>query len=155
MHVIKDAIHGNIKLTELERSLLDTREMQRLRGIKQLALTYLVYPGANHTRFEHSLGTLHLTGEICESLGLGEGATRELRIAALLHDIGHGAFSHESDYFICKHLGETHESLAAGKLESNSIAQLLGREGILPSRIASLISGKELGSIISCISLGI
>ncbi|MFH0817577.1 MAG: HD domain-containing protein [Candidatus Micrarchaeota archaeon] len=149
MYIIKDSVHGNIKLTELERSLIDTKEMQRLRGIKQLALTNLVYLGANHTRFEHSLGAAHLTGEICESLGIGEKSSTELRAAALLHDIGHGAFSHESEYFLKKHLGETHESIARKKLESERISAHLEREGMKPKRIASLLCGEGPGVVIT------
>ena len=149
MYVIKDSVHGNIKLTVLERSIVDSPGMQRLRGIKQLGLTNLVYPGANHTRFEHSLGTLHLTGEICENIQLGEEESFELRAAALLHDIGHGAFSHESDYFLKKYLGETHESVAAKKLEEPDMARLLEKEGLRPARVASLICGKGLGAIIT------
>ena len=149
MYVIKDSVHGNIKLTDLERQLVDSREMQRLRGIKQLALTNLVYPGANHTRFEHSLGTAHLTGQICESIGLDEGISTELRVAALLHDIGHGAFSHESDYFLKKYLGESHESIAKKKLETGGIAEPLEKEGLGGSRIASLLMGKGLGTVIA------
>jgi uncharacterized protein len=149
MYVIKDSLHGNIKLREFERELIDTREMQRLRGIKQLALTNLVYLGANHTRFEHSIGTAHLTGRICEALGLSETETNELRAAALLHDIGHGAFSHESEYFIKKHLGETHETIAKEKLLSEGIMRILEREGMKPSRIASLLSGSDKGVVIT------
>jgi len=149
MYVIKDSVHGNIKLTCLERSIVDSPGMQRLRGIKQLGLTNLVYPGANHTRFEHSLGTVHLTGEICENIQLGEKESSELRAAALLHDLGHGAFSHESDYFLKKYLGETHESIAAKKLEEPCMARLLEKEGLRPARVASLICGKDLGAIIT------
>ncbi|MFH1447429.1 MAG: HD domain-containing protein [Candidatus Micrarchaeota archaeon] len=149
MYAIKDPIHSYIKLTDLERSFLDCPEVQRLRGIKQLALTNLVYPGANHTRFEHSLGTVHLTGEMCDRLSLEPTLTKELRIAALLHDVGHGAFSHESDYFLSKYLDETHESIAAQKLSSDSIAGLLEREGLQHSRIASLVNGKGAGILIT------
>ncbi|MFH1470927.1 MAG: HD domain-containing protein [Candidatus Micrarchaeota archaeon] len=149
MYVIKDSVHGNIKLTDLELELLDSREMQRLRGIKQLALTNLVYPGANHTRFEHSLGTVHLTGEMCESMDLSEMDEKELRIAALLHDVGHGAFSHESEYFLKKHLGETHESIAEGKIRSNGIAGPLKKAGVDPARISSLLKGEGLGVLIT------
>ncbi len=149
MYVIKDSVHGNIKLTELERLLVDSPGMQRLRGIRQLALTHLVYPGANHTRFEHSLGTAHLTGKICENAGIGGQAEAELRVASLLHDIGHGAFSHESDYFLKKHLGETHESIARKKLEHEGIASCLEKEGMDAPKIASLLEGRGQGVIIA------
>src|SRR4030042_1876366 len=105
MVVVKDAVHGNIKVAELERKLMDTAELQRLRGVKQLGMAYLVYPGANHTRFEHALGTMHIAGQFCEAMGLGDAETARLRAAALLHDVGHLAFSHESEAAFSKILG--------------------------------------------------
>lgn len=71
-----------------------SRPMQRLRGIKQLGLVDAVYPGANHTRLEHSLGTMHIAGRIAFHLGLDPGEVVKVRAAGLLHDVGHAAFSH-------------------------------------------------------------
>lgn len=97
---LRDPIHGFVFRTELEEKLIDTQVFQRLRGIHQLALARLVYPGAVHTRFDHSIGVMHVAGRLAEQL-LGEDSEepirKRVRIAALLHDIGHGPFSHVSE----------------------------------------------------------
>ena len=96
---ITDPIHKYIPITDLEKKLIDTEFFQRLRKIRQLAGAHLVFPSAQHTRFEHSIGAMHLAGLAAESL-LNKGYitckedVESLRIAALLHDIGHGPFSH-------------------------------------------------------------
>ncbi|MGH7863195.1 MAG: HD domain-containing protein [Candidatus Dormibacteraceae bacterium] len=74
--------------------------LQRLRNIRQLAMAYLVYPGALHTRFDHTLGVLQVTGKLCEALRIEDDATAILRLAALLHDVGHGPFSHVSEQIL-------------------------------------------------------
>ena len=83
---------------------MNTRPFQRLRRIRQLAMAHFVYPGALHTRFEHSIGAMHIAGRICQRLlGLkmiDEEQIRIVRLAALLHDIGHGPFSHVSDFLL-------------------------------------------------------
>jgi HD superfamily phosphohydrolase/uncharacterized protein YwgA len=95
MHkAIQDPIYGTIFPDELEWQLIRSSPVQRLKGIKQLGLVNLVYPGANHTRFEHSLGTMYMAGRIAQHLGLDEMDVRRVRIAGLLHDLGHAAFSH-------------------------------------------------------------
>ena len=104
--VMRDPVHGDVYLTAEEMTLLDTREMQRLRGIKQLGTANLVFHGAVHSRFEHSIGTLHVTSQIIEAinknaqldpkrcLGVRPEEERVIRIAALLHDITHVPFGH-------------------------------------------------------------
>ncbi|MHC1573913.1 MAG: hypothetical protein ACXQTJ_05675, partial [Candidatus Syntropharchaeales archaeon] len=67
---VRDPIYGFIEYDDKEEQIINTRVFQRLRGIKQLALASLVYPGAHHTRFEHSLGVMHLAGKIGSQLGL-------------------------------------------------------------------------------------
>ncbi|MDD1752487.1 MAG: HD domain-containing protein [Methanotrichaceae archaeon] len=91
---IHDPIYGAIYPDELEWLLIHSRPMQRLKGIKQLGLVDTVYPGANHTRFEHSLGTMHMAGLIAHQLGLAPEDVRKTRLAGLFHDLGHSAFSH-------------------------------------------------------------
>jgi HD superfamily phosphohydrolase len=91
---IRDPLYGFIGLNNTEKQLIDTPIFQRLRRIKQLSNTYLVYPGATHSRFEHSLGTLYLAQIVAKKLNLNEKDTYNLRLASLLHDIGHGPFSH-------------------------------------------------------------
>src|SRR5215831_10201524 len=96
---ITDPVHRHIGFTQVEKELFDSVVFQRLRRIRQLSGAHLVYPSAQHSRFEHSLGTMHVAGYAAESL-LAKGyvknvdSIQELRLAALLHDIGHGPFSH-------------------------------------------------------------
>ncbi|MCE9593306.1 MAG: HD domain-containing protein, partial [Planctomycetes bacterium] len=104
--VIRDPVHGDVYLTHEEISVLDTPEMQRLRGVKQLGSANFVYPGAVHTRFEHSIGTLHLAQKMIdainrsfadnsrECLGVSEAEARVIRMAGLVHDITHIPFGH-------------------------------------------------------------
>jgi hypothetical protein len=95
---IRDPIHTFISLDAEQAKIVDSPLFQRLRHIKQLALASLIYPGALHTRFEHSLGVFHVACEMLRRLGL-ENSTdaRAVRFAALLHDLGHGPFSHVSE----------------------------------------------------------
>ena len=94
--VVRDPVHGDIGLTREELAILDTPQMQRLRGVRQLGTAYLVYPGAQHTRFEHSLGTMHLVQAMVEAInrnralapgeliGVADDELRILRAAALV-----------------------------------------------------------------------
>ncbi len=92
--IIRDPVHGAISIDELERELILSRPMQRLKGIRQLGLVDAVYPGAAHSRFEHSLGCMHMAGRIAEHLDLSAEEVRMVRLAGLLHDLGHSALSH-------------------------------------------------------------
>src|SRR5262245_61985034 len=96
---VRDPVHGMIQLTDHEWAAVDTACFQRLRGIRELARTDLVYPGATHTRFEHSIGVCHVATRIAgaPNVRLGEDQTRIVGLAALLHDLGHGPFSHVSE----------------------------------------------------------
>ncbi len=105
MSILRDPVHGDIELSRDELRLVDTVEFQRLRGIKQLGSAAFVYPGATHTRFEHSLGTLHVCEQLllacnknaakaADCLHVSEVERRLLRTAALLHDVTHIPFGH-------------------------------------------------------------
>ncbi|MEB3755889.1 MAG: HD domain-containing protein [Desulfurococcales archaeon] len=106
---IRDPIHGYILFDKkLEKALIDHELVQRLRHIRQLQLTYLVYPGATHSRFSHSIGVMHLAGRFVDTLlsrldeeemgGFSKDSLVEsARILGLVHDIGHGPFSHAFD----------------------------------------------------------
>lgn len=94
---IRDPIHGFVDVYEQEARLLATPALQRLRRIRQLAFASLVYPGALHTRFDHSVGVMHVAGAMARALGLEPIDVDLVRIAALLHDVGHGPFSHVSE----------------------------------------------------------
>jgi len=109
--VIRDPIHGYIEIDELAIAILDTVEMQRLRRIRQLGFSYLVYPGANHTRFEHSLGTYYLMNVLLDRLEVVKEEERELLAASLIHDIGHGPYSHVTEPLMKKYTGKSHEEV--------------------------------------------
>lgn len=103
--VSRDPIHFEIHLYPLEILVTDTRIMQRLRFLSQLAGATVVYPGATHTRFAHSLGTMHLAGVYAQNLFSEPGKIRIVRLASLLHDAGHGPFSHQFDDAVYKRYG--------------------------------------------------
>jgi len=110
---IRDPIHGFMEFDEHEVRIINHPRFQRLRHIHQLAMAYLVYPGATHTRFEHSLGVCHIAGMLADRVGLDSCQRRRVRLAALLHDIGHGPFSHVSELI----LTACNENLAPGDME--------------------------------------
>ncbi|AEA46125.1 HD domain-containing protein [Archaeoglobus veneficus] len=130
---IRDPIHGFIHLNDAEKELINTEPFQRLRNIKQLGLTCYLYPGATHTRFEHSLGVMHVATQIVRSilnkhkvedlaeyLGLANpGHLKDrlettTRLAALFHDLGHPPFSHSSENLLKKE----HEEYSAEIIET-------------------------------------
>ncbi|HTX44244.1 MAG TPA: HD domain-containing protein [Methanocella sp.] len=147
MSPIRDPIHGYIEVTPYIEKLLDTRIVQRLRNVKQLGWTNLVYPGANHTRFEHSLGTYSLASRLGSELSGEE--RREIEIAALLHDIGHGPYSHDSEEIIERATRRKHDDVLF-LLESDEISAILEEYGVKPSAISNHIQGKtRIGQIIA------
>lgn len=101
---VRDPIHGFIKYDPTEEHIIGTMIFQRLRNIKQLALASYVYPGAHHTRFEHCLGTMHLADRISTKLGISGNRLSVIRLSALLHDVGHGPFSHVSEQVLENHV---------------------------------------------------
>lgn len=125
---MRDAIHGNIEFDETECKIINTPEMQRLRYIKQLDMAYLVFPGANHCRFEHSLGSMHVAKELISHI-YGDGE-KELSYVGLLHDIGHGPFSHLSEFVMEKYLKKNHEQIGEDVLVSSGIKDILEESGL-------------------------
>lgn len=105
---INDPVYGGIPVTELELKIIETPVFQRLRGLRQLAKVNYVFPGAEHSRFVHSLGVMYIMGLMTEHLlknnEIQEMDAIKMRVAALVHDIGHYPLSHlgESVYGYCK-----------------------------------------------------
>jgi HD superfamily phosphohydrolase len=147
MSPIRDPIHGYIEIKPYVERLLDTRIVQRLRNVKQLGWTNLVYPGANHSRFEHSLGTYYLASRLASELS--EHERMEIEIAALLHDIGHGPYSHDCEEVITKYTRRSHSDVRF-LLEKPEIAAVLEEFAVSPATIASQIDGKtRAGQIVN------
>jgi len=119
--IVRDPIHGDIKITGCLIDLLQTPEVQRLHNIKQLGFAHLVFPGAHHTRFEHSLGSCMIASQIADILSLNENEKTLLTCAAQLHDIGHGPFSHTLESILLQRFGVDHidltEKLILGKYD--------------------------------------
>ncbi|HEY6090399.1 MAG TPA: HD domain-containing protein [Gemmatimonadales bacterium] len=138
--VVRDPLWNNIRLEPEALAVIDTPAFQRLRYVRQLGHAFLVYPGATHTRFEHALGAYHLAGRVTQE--------RDVRLAALLHDIGHYPFSHALEEAGLPH----HETLAARHLETGPLAEALRRIGVATEQLLHLIQGTSkspLGSVIS------
>ncbi|KAK9501787.1 hypothetical protein O3M35_012458 [Rhynocoris fuscipes] len=103
---INDPVHGMLEIHPLCKAVIDTPEFQRLRFIKQCGISYFVYPGATHTRFDHSLGVCYLALKVVkrlnelESNAVSPEESLCIQLAGLCHDLGHGPFSHFWEYFV-------------------------------------------------------
>ncbi|HZW84352.1 MAG TPA: HD domain-containing protein [Nitrososphaerales archaeon] len=143
---IRDPVHGYVRLTEVERDLIDSPFVQRLRRIHQLAGSYLVYPGAVHTRFEHVVGAMHVAGQIAEQLSkesmMNEEQSQEIRIAALLHDVGHGPFSHMFEEVLAGKSDISHEEISQRIVRETSVKDVLTKNGYSAKKLSSLAVGK-------------
>jgi HD superfamily phosphohydrolase len=138
---IKDPVYGYIAITELEKAVIDTRVVQRLRRLRQLAGAEFVYPGANHTRFEHSVGAMHLAGLLGEKISVREEDIQGFRLAALLHDVGHGPFSHIFEHILSRS-NRTHEDITTWLIQKTELADVLTGAGIDPRDMSLLAVGK-------------
>ena len=141
MKIIKDPVHGYVEVEDFALSLLDSPALQRLRYIKQLGFSYLVYPGANHTRFEHSLGTMFLADVASRRFGLTDHDHTLVVAAALLHDIGHGPFSHASEPFIEMFLDRTHDDIEP--IVEEQAGDRLREWGIDSSELCAVVKGNH------------
>lgn len=146
---IKDPSHGFISLTDLQQDLIEQPELQRLAWIKQLGLTFLVYPGAHQTRLEHSLGASNLTRQISQNLELKEQDEKNLEATALLHDLGHAPFSHSIEPLMEKDHMEVTKEIIKGDIEvapeSGEIPHILDKHGLNPDEVANLVTGDREG----------
>ena len=159
--IVHDSVHGSIRLQGVFLKLLEAPELQRLHSIHQLGLAYLVYPGANHTRFEHSLGTFSVAGRICEGLGLEAEEASLVQCAALLHDVGHLPYSHTLEFVLHGQFGIDHAEISRRLIrgeqailsdedrkiigEGPSIAEILEKHGLPPKEVAGLLEGLVRG----------
>ncbi len=151
MTAIKDSVHGHVRLCPIAADLIDTPAFQRLRHIKQLSTVRLVYPSANHTRFEHSLGVYYLACQALEGLDLDPDTVAHVRAAALLHDVGHGPYGHQTEGVIRRLTGRDHDDVGWLLTDpEREICRVLERHGLDPERVASLIAGGEgVGALVS------
>ncbi len=144
---VRDPIHGYVGMTDVERHIIDTWPVQRLRGIKQLSIASVVYPGGDHTRFCHALGAMHVAGQIADALRRSVEISNDewqlVRLAGLVHDIGHGPFSHSYEEILVKHRGMNHEQMGKDVVKKSELADVLKECGFEPSELIELTFGKE------------
>ena len=160
-HEIRDAVHVFVRLDSHERKVLDSRPFQRLRHIHHLALTHLIYPGATHKRFEHSLGVMELAGrvydvitsasnrddrvkKVFEDLGDDQIAywRRTLRMAALCHDIGHLPFSHAAEEKLFPN-EYSHEKMTVDLIKSDEMRDIWN--DLIPPLVSDHIAKLAVG----------
>jgi HD superfamily phosphohydrolase len=143
---IKDPVHGYVYITEAEKNIIDSYPMQRLHRLRQLAGSEYVYPGANHTRFEHCLGVMYLADQVLVNPNISRMVSDEevdvCRISALLHDAGHGPFSHIFEHLLIKVLEKTHEDITSWIIERSEVGDKLSKMGFNPKEVATLAVGK-------------
>jgi len=143
---VRDPIHGFVYREPEERDVMDTCIFQRLRRLRQLALASLVYPGATHSRFEHSVGAFHLAGKIANALDVDTSETRLLKLAALLHDVGHGPFSHVAEPILKRHSDKTK---LGDQVSESKVHELISWQIISTDKeLARLISDKHREQIV-------
>lgn len=142
---IKDPVHGYVYVTKAEKKIIDCFPVQRLRRLRQLAGAEFVYPGANHTRFEHSVGVMHLAGVLTQNSNLSQFLTKDeaqkIRIAALLHDVGHGPFSHVFEHLLVKFLDKIHEDMTVWVIQKSELRDVISDVGHDPKAVGKLAVG--------------
>lgn len=159
-HEIRDPIHDFVRLSDSERDLLDSRPLQRLRYIHQLGLTYLLYPGTTHRRFEHTLGVMHLASRVYDAVTdpqdlhpVAEGLVptepqyheywrKVIRMAALCHDIGHLPFSHAAEEELLPD-DWTHEDLTRELVMGDELGEVFSDMKLQPEDVAKVAVGPE------------
>ncbi|MFQ5349333.1 MAG: HD domain-containing protein [Thermoanaerobaculia bacterium] len=148
---IRDPIHGFIRADGLEKALIDSRPLQRLRSIRQLGFANLVFPGAEHSRFSHVLGAMHLAGRVYDALAMRSDGLldpdrrsrqrRLVRVAALVHDLGHAPFSHSAEGLFAD--GIDHEEMTRRLLGIDEMRSIFAEngDGLTPAEVIDLLGG--------------
>jgi HD superfamily phosphohydrolase len=143
---IKDPVHGYVCITEAEKQLIDSYPFQRLHRLRQLAGSEFVYSGANHTRFEHSIGVMYLAGKLTENQNLSQllsdNEVQIVRMASLLHDVGHGPFSHVFEHLLVKFLNKTHEDMTRWIIQKSELRDIISGLGYDSDAIGKLAVGE-------------
>jgi len=159
---VQDTVHGSIRFYGPFLELLETPEIQRLHSISQLGLTKLVFPGANHTRLEHSIGAYRVAERMGDALALTEHEKHTVMAAALLHDIGHAPFSHTLESILAHESGKDHmditKELILGDMHTEerdcpTIPEILQDNSMDPSDVADLVKGKQDTQILDDINV--
>ncbi len=144
--IIQDPVNGPIKIDGVFNEIVDSEYFQRLRYIKQLGLCNIVFPGANHTRFEHSLGSMFLAKELVEAVGINSDIPA---LAALLHDIGHMPFSHGIEDEFHSLYSVVHEDITkkiitgSTPYNDSTVPYILEKYGYNPEDIADVATGSS------------
>lgn len=142
---IVDPIHNFIRVYETELKIIDSPIFQRLRRIRQLSGAHLTYPSAQHSRFEHSLGVMHIAGQAANALKekglLSSDQIQNIRLAALLHDIGHGPFSHLFEEVLQQKRKISHEEMGKNIILKSEIGDTLSTSGFDKKFITKLAFG--------------
>ena len=142
---IIDPIHDFIRAYSTEITIIDNPIFQRLRRIRQLSGAHLVYPGAQHTRFEHSLGVMHIAGQAGQVLQekgiINSNDIENIRLAALLHDIGHGPFAHIFEEVLQRKKKASHEEIGRDLILKTEIGDVISKSGFDKKLITKLAFG--------------
>jgi len=142
---IIDPIHDFVRVYDNELKIIDTPIFQRLRRIRQLSGAHLIYPGAQHTRFEHSLGVMHIASMAGQALAekgvVSFDDIQNLRLAGLLHDIGHGPFSHLFEEIFEEKRKISHEDLGRDIILKTEIGDIISKNGFDKKLITKLAFG--------------
>ncbi len=156
---IIDPIHDFIRVYGPELRIIDSPVFQRLRGIRQLSGAHLTYPGAQHTRFEHSLGVMHIASQAGQALKekgiLKTDDIENLRVAALLHDIGHGPFSHLFEEILQQRKKISHEEMGRRIILKTELGDILSKSGYDKKFITKLAFGDSKPQFMNQIISGI
>lgn len=152
MFCVRDPIHNFIRLPDELVPVVNAQALQRLRGIRQLALANLVYPGSLHTRLDHTLGVAHVAGLMAEQLDLDDADLRWVVLASLLHNVGHGPFSHVSEAALARYADKSKlkEGQKENKIHEAVTAQIIRSD----AELSKLLPENDRNNVIQLLEKG-